>query len=132
MYGLMVCPEGCACAGGCTEPERDCTTSSCRELPLVRILGDLRVDTLGVGDSERDPPRAAARPLVTRFSESFPGGLYSWIFKVSAVVGGGKMIVVRPGRSCCWEGVDVRCCGTVGEGSSSFSPTDDRRRCSLT
>jgi len=98
----------------------------------VRILGDLRVDAPGVGDSEFEAPRVAARALVTRFSASLIGGLYSWIVNVSAVVGGGKMIVVRPGRTCCWEGVDVRCCGTVGDDKSSLSLTDARWRCSLT
>lgn len=63
----------------------------------MRILGDLRVAVAGVGDSDWDPLRAAARPLVTLFVVlSFEGGLYSWMVSVSAVVGGGKMIVVKP------------------------------------
>jgi len=75
IYGLMDCPEGCACgAVGCTEAEPESAVTSFRVLPLARILGDLRTDAPGVGDSECDSPRVAARPLVTRFSE---GGWYS-------------------------------------------------------
>jgi hypothetical protein len=75
IYGLMVCPDGCACgAGGCTAAEPESATTSFRVLPRVRILGDLRADATGVGDCECTSARAAARPLVTRFSVSFEGG----------------------------------------------------------
>lgn len=116
-----ICPGGC----GWADPARDCAAASIRELPRVRIV------TPGVGDCECEPRPAAAadvRPRVVRFS-SLPGGWYSWIFSVSEVVGGGRMMVCR----CDCDGVCVRGCGTMGgECRSSFSPIDARRRCSLT